>query len=164
MSADNLYLVRRAAGPDGDRFAVSMEFASSFWDDELDSYVDTRSTPIDDPRVVWFDSLDAACEYAGAEYSEYGVHVDVAGDSSGDTRAARLLAGARKLAADLDDGGLWNSARPGADGSVTVAGEFASFTIRTRDGDPAAAWRLADWLTATSPEHLIAILDASSRA
>lgn len=62
MSADNYFVIRK---DDTGRFAATMGFAS-----------DHGVPPIDDtdPR---FDSLAEALTYANAEYTEYGVRVDV---------------------------------------------------------------------------------------
>jgi hypothetical protein len=94
VSSDNFYLVRRA----GERYAVSMEFASSVPDHDPRSALDDAvarfyyPTPIDSPNLVWFDSAPAALDYAHGEYSEYGVDTDTSADSAGDTRMSRLIA------------------------------------------------------------------------
>lgn len=61
MSADNYYIIRKH--PDGG-FAAPMGFDS-----------DDRTPSVDPKRHQSFPTLDAAADWAAAQYSEYGVSV-----------------------------------------------------------------------------------------
>lgn len=58
MSADNYFLVR----PHGDKFVVTMEFASC-----------EEPSPIDGTNVPTFDTRLEALDYAHSQWAEYGV-------------------------------------------------------------------------------------------
>ena len=60
MSSDNYYQVWRRNG----KFYVSMEFMSD------------ETVKFDPECAREFDTLDEAIEYAGSEYSEYGIFVE----------------------------------------------------------------------------------------
>lgn len=72
MSSNNFYRVLKV----GNRYAVEMG-----WMEE-----DTGLDPAPAEDAWWFDSLEEALEYAGSQYSEYGVFFSSGSPDSFDAR------------------------------------------------------------------------------
>lgn len=148
MSSDNFYLIRRA----GDRYAVSMEFASDEEDAEHPAGRLDFPQPIDSPRIAWFDDHTAAVDYAFSKYSEYGVSDKSDSDQASDTRAERLSVVATELALRYElESMSWNEGSVVMDfGPVTVTIAQNADTAGTKD----QTRDLAEWIMATAPEAL----------
>lgn len=151
MSSDNYFLIRRVGG----RFAVSMEFAS---DANVFDQVPpclSGSTPIDSPRIIWFDDLNLARDYTFGEYTEHGVVEDLTWDHWEDTLARRYLKAARLLSWDFDLVGISYN----GDGSVRLdLNNGLKVEISSSQNVVADIDNLLAWFEATTPQALLEVL------
>jgi hypothetical protein len=127
---------------------VSMEFDSSVPDPDEPILLAQAvgrfyyPTPIDDPGVTWFDSEREALDYAGGEYSEYGVRRDVDEDSGADTRAARVEALLKAVV--FEDGMVHENDHE----NEAVVLHFGTYKVRIEGATHHDSFAFAGWLDA----------------
>jgi hypothetical protein len=155
MSSDNYHLIRRA----GNRWALTDESASNADEADTDPVVALwHPTPIDSPRVRWFDDLDAARAAAANSYAEYGTVEALHDDATDDTFANRLAAVAGSI-----DGTYCEHLRSNDHAAKTATLHLGDVTVTIAAADPdrADAWdrvcEYTTWVSATAPGGLTAL-------